>query len=231
MLSSKTPRYRLLQGYIKYRGPDGIIYRGRVKLDTHSNNSYSLPCVSTQRNWRPWEKDTKVKGINGSKTLIGKPFTFTIIKNQKPIFIDTNEADLSVFSDGTVALLSAQHMKMLGIDLNHALSTDQHIDIKYIDNKDDIEYKIQTIIKTLQHISDEIYTKKQKCKVRENTGVLQQVCLHEQTDLETHLSDKIIRNYLQVNKNEFEKLPITDKNIKRADMNSHCRGTLMCANK
>ena len=42
---------------------------------------YSISELSTKREWRPWEKGTKVRDINGNLKLVGNPLTFTILKS------------------------------------------------------------------------------------------------------------------------------------------------------
>jgi hypothetical protein len=55
--SSELTKTRLLQGYLRYRRPDGKMATGRVALDTQSNMSFSLPSVSLDREKRHWESD------------------------------------------------------------------------------------------------------------------------------------------------------------------------------
>ena len=134
-LLSETPEYRLLQGYLQYRGSDGIIRRGRVALDSQSNTSYSDPKLSLPRKWRPWENKIMIRDINGNNSPLGQPLSFTVIKNGKPINIDTNYGSKHIFKHGVVALLSAQHIHMLGISLDHCLKQTRHVDIKYLSEK------------------------------------------------------------------------------------------------
>ena len=134
-LLSETQEYRLLQGYLQYRGSDGIIRRGRVALDSQSNTSYSNPKMSLPRDWRPWENKIMIRDINGNNTPLGQPLSFTVIKNGKPINIDTNYGSEHIFKHGVVALLSAQHIHMLGISLDYCLKQTKHVDIKYLSEK------------------------------------------------------------------------------------------------
>ena len=89
-LLSETKGYRLLQTYVQYRDACGNIREGRVQLDTQSNCSYTLPSIGLPRDWRPYESKT-VMGLKRETIHLGKPNTFTIMKNGTPIVIDTSE--------------------------------------------------------------------------------------------------------------------------------------------
>ena len=48
-LLTETPEYRLAQGYLVIKRPDGQLIKARVALDSQSNASYSHPSISTNR--------------------------------------------------------------------------------------------------------------------------------------------------------------------------------------
>ena len=78
--SSELPKTRLLQGYLRYRRPDGKMATGRVALDTQSNMSFSLPSVSLNREKRHWESDV-VYGAGNKPINVGDPLSFTVFRN------------------------------------------------------------------------------------------------------------------------------------------------------
>ena len=129
-LSSERPGWRLLQAYTKYRDASGAIKVGRVQLDSHSNVNYSLPGISLRRQWGPNEKSTVI-GVTKKPVQLGKPLSFTILKDDTPIVIDTNRPIGGKLSDDCVALLGLDAIDMLGIDLNHAVRNNRHVWIKY----------------------------------------------------------------------------------------------------
>ena len=132
-LLSETKGYRLLQTYLQYRDACGNIREGRVQLDTQSNCSYTLPSVGLPRGWRPYESKT-VMGLKRETIHLGKPNTFTIMKNGTPIVIDTNEPHQGKLNGDCVALLGWEAIQALGIDINHAMKYDTHQKVKFIND-------------------------------------------------------------------------------------------------
>ena len=98
--------------------------------------NYSLPGISLRRQWGPGEKSTVV-GVSNEPVQLGRPLSFTILKEDTPIVIDTNTPVGGKLSEGCVALLGLDAIKMLGIDLNHAVHNNRHVWIKYLDSKQD----------------------------------------------------------------------------------------------
>ena len=129
-LLSETPEYKLAQGYLIIRKPDGQLIRGRVALDSQSNASYSHPSISTNRLRHPYEVSNAI-GVGGKPISLGDPLRLTIIKNGKSVNIDTTGGHEHLFKSGIVAILSAQHMKMLGISVDACLQEDEHKDIVF----------------------------------------------------------------------------------------------------
>ena len=129
-LESETPKSRLLQAYVQIKTPSGEIIKGRVQLDTQSNINYVLVKHALPRVRRPWEA-THCMGISGKIVKLGIPNQLTIMKNGKPIAIDTVRANPQLFRHGCVALLGVDAIHTLGIDLNHHLDIEEHVDIKF----------------------------------------------------------------------------------------------------
>ena len=129
-LLSETKGYRLLQTYVQYRDACGNIREGRVQLDTQSNCSYTLPSIGLPRDWRPYESKT-VMGLKRETIHLGKPNTFTIMKNGTPIVIDTNEPHQGKLNGDCVALLGWEAIQALGIDINHAMKYETHQKVKF----------------------------------------------------------------------------------------------------
>ena len=108
-----------------------------MQLDSHSNVNYSLPGISLHRAWGPNEKSTVI-WVSKKPVSLGRPLSFTILKDDTPIVIDTNTPVGGKLSDDCVALLGLDAINMLGIDLNHAVRNNRHVWIKYVDDKQDI---------------------------------------------------------------------------------------------
>ena len=175
----------MLQGYLQYRDANGILKEGRVALDTQSNGCYSLPSESLPREWRPWEPRT-VLGI-GEIHPIGDPLTFTIVKNDIPINVDTNMPNPGALTDGCVALLGLDVIHNLGIDIAHAVRHNEHLPIKFLPNQEHLVER-----RTLEGLAQ--YSK------QGNLGA----ALHKTC----HLSERIVKQYLEVHPNDYEKKPI-----------------------
>ena len=135
--SSESTGHRLLQAYIEYRDPSGQIRKGRVQLDTYSNVNYAKAGVALPRKLRPYEV-RKVKGISNKAIRLGKPTAFTIMRNEKPVVIDTVKAPHGMFDNGCVALLGLDAITTLGIDVNHHVSNDRHVDVRFTTESDDL---------------------------------------------------------------------------------------------
>ena len=131
ILPSEKLGQRLLQAYVSYRDKNGNVKRGRVQLDTYSNVNYVSAEVGLKRPLRhPWEA-TKVRGITNKTIRLGKPRTFTLMKNGDPVSIDCNTAPHNVLKGDCVALLGLDAITMLGIDVNHAVENERHVDVRY----------------------------------------------------------------------------------------------------
>ena len=131
ILPSEKPGQRLLQAYVNYRDKNGNVKRGRVQLDTYSNVNYVSSEVGLKRPHRhPWEA-TKVRGISNKTIRLGKPRTFTLMKNGDPVSVDCNTAPHHVLKGDCVALLGLDAITMLGIDMNHAIESKRHVDVRF----------------------------------------------------------------------------------------------------
>ena len=130
LLPSEKPGCRLLQAYINYRDRYGNIKRGRIQLDTYSNVNYVTREVGLPRPHRHGEA-TKVKGISDKTIRLGKPRAFTLMKNDEPVVVDCNTAPNNLLKGDCVALLGLDAITMLGIDINHAVEHDRHVDVRF----------------------------------------------------------------------------------------------------
>ena len=184
-LPSETKGTRLLQGYLRYRDANGVVKRGRVALDTQSNGCYSLKSESLPRGWRPWEPRT-VQGI-GDLHPLGDPRSFTIMKDGEPVRLDTNLPNPGALTDGCVALLGLDAIYNLGINLAHAVRHTRHVDIKFLSNQDHL----------LEHRARDAFA--QYSKQGKLGAVLHRTC---------HLSERVVKQYLEVHPNDYEKKPI-----------------------
>ena len=128
---------RLLQSYVTYRAPDGSLKKGRVELDTMSNVNYAAPGVTLPRKLRAYEA-RKVKGISNQTVRLGKPTAFTLMRHDKPVVIDTVKAPKGMFDDGCIALLGLDAIAALGIDMNALIAEDRHVDIKFLNQSDEL---------------------------------------------------------------------------------------------
>ena len=217
---SETKEYRLIQGYLIIKGPNGHNLRARVAIDTQSNVSYSHPSLSTKRSRRPYEI-THTVGVKGERTYAGDPKTLTIMKNGKPVYIDTHSGSPHLFSDGKVAILSAQHTAMLGISVDHLLQNEKHVDIKYVSKQKNLDYKLDTIIHALSSLQEREHRRLKKKRVvkKANRVLLQSLCTRlESSNIDgvSCLSNKTIQAFLQRNENYFESKPIDRSSIKHA---------------
>ena len=186
-LSSERPGWRLLQAYTKYRDASGAIKIGRVQLDSHSNVNYSLPGISLRRQWGPNEKSTVI-GVSKQPVQLGNPLSFTILKDDTPFVIDTNAPIGGKLSDDCVALLGLDAIKLLGIDLNHAVRNNRHVWIKYLDSKQDSVMRCDQAKDNIVHEHAAPLTPKDLVK-------------HGST----FLSERVIDAYNKAHPNEFER--------------------------
>jgi len=207
-LESETKNNRLLQAYIQYRAPDGTIKKGRIQIDTQSNINYVLSKHALPRSLRVWEAEYAV-GISGKLVKLGRPNSFTVMKEGKPVVIDTVRANPSMFRNGCIALLGVDALAMLGVDLNHHIDSDKHLDIKYRDNARDNEV----------------------CK-RAKEQALEKYPAYKQLERaiikSTYLSEKICAEYLEKNPDEYtkEEIPVESVQVS-TDMPAEIRALLM----
>ena len=132
-LESETKNSRLLQAYMEYRAPDGTVQKGRVQIDTQSNINYVLSKYALPRSRRVWEA-THAIGVSNNLFKLGRPNSFTIMKNGRPVTIDTVKANPAMFKDGCIALLGVDAIATLGIDLNYHLDALRHVNVKFRGN-------------------------------------------------------------------------------------------------
>ena len=130
---SEVEGHRLLQAWVRYRDPKGVVKLGRIQLDSQSKVNYSVPGVSLTREWNPGEQ-ADVVGMKGEPVPLGKPLTFTLYKDNIPIVIDTNEPVNGTLSDDCIALLGVDAIEMLGIDLNYAVKHHRHHMLRFQDD-------------------------------------------------------------------------------------------------
>ena len=186
-LPSETKGSRLLQAFMQYRDPTGSLKVGRVKLDTQSNGCYSLPGISLPRKWRPWEAKF-VKGITGVLTPLGDPLYLTVIKDGKPVQIDSNAPPPGALEDGCVALLGLDVIYNLGIDVAHAIKHEQHLPIKYLREAD-------TLVEMRKLEAYAEYTQR---------GLTPSMLYKT-----TNLAERVVRQYLDEHPDDYVKKPIS----------------------
>ena len=90
----------------------------------------SLSGLGLKREWEEGEVKT-VRGIGGIATE-GKPLTLTIITSTGKVELDVRTPPQGILDEGCEVLLSAQHCRQLGIDVNHALSHLPHLPVRYL---------------------------------------------------------------------------------------------------
>ena len=131
-LPSETKRYQLAQAYLDVRAA-GSVRTVRAALDTQSNVSYVRERLSKPRQWMKGEVRT-VKGIGGLAPE-GEPRSVTIMRKGVAITLDARSPPMGLLDEGCGLLLSAQHCRQLGIDVNHTLQHLKHLPVRYLRDK------------------------------------------------------------------------------------------------
>ena len=191
LLPSETKGLRLLQAIVSYRDANGVTKTGRVKLDTCSNGCYALPDMALPRPWRPWEPRS-VQGIEGNLSPLGNPTYFTLYKQGVGVTIDTNDPPPGALPDGCVALLGLDAIHDLGIDIAYAVKHDRHMPIKFISDQ---EHLVQN---------------------RRNNAIKQYVeqgYVKESIVKTCNLSERVVREYLRKNPNDYKSKSIDVKSV------------------
>ena len=194
-LSSEKKGWRLLQAWVNYRDPHGQVKTGRIQLDSQSNVNYSLPGVSLKRMWNPGEKTTVI-GITKDVVVLGRPLSFTLVRGETPIVIDTNLPPSEKLSDDCIALLGVDAIEQLGIDLNYAVRHRKHKWIRFLDT-------------TQETIS--------RCDACKDEIILEHAAPLTPKDLAKHgttfLSERAIGAYNDAHPDEFKKRELTEADI------------------
>ena len=99
-------------------------------MDTQSNVNYVISKEALSRERRAWESDTAID-ISQTPIKFGRPDTFTLMKEGKPITIDSVRAPPDMFKDGCFALLGLDAITQLGTDINYHIGHNKHVDIRY----------------------------------------------------------------------------------------------------
>ena len=192
-LQSEEKHTRLLQAYMKIKTPDGKIIKGRVQLDTMSNVNYVLAKHALPRAIRPWES-THAVGISNQLIKLGVPNQLTVMKHGKPIAIDTVRAKPHMFRHGCIALLGADAIHTLGIDLNYHIDQTEHVDVRYRE----------------ESLSNEVCIRAEE-QALERYPTFQQ--LERQLMRKTYLSERVCADYLKKNPDEYKEEPIPLESI------------------
>ena len=192
-LQSEEKHTRLLQAYMKIKTPDGKIIKGRVQLDTMSNVNYVLAKHALPRAIRPWES-THAVGISNQLVKLGVPNQLTVMKHGKPIAIDTVRAKPHMFRHGCIALLGADAIHTLGIDLNYHIDQTEHVDVRYRE----------------ESLSNEVCIRAEE-QALERYPTFQQ--LERQLMRKTYLSERVCADYLKKNPDEYKEEPIPLESI------------------
>ena len=191
ILPSETKGLRLLQTVITYRDANGVTRTGRVKLDTCSNGCYALPETSLPRPWRPWEPRS-VQGIEGNLSPLGNPTYFTLYKQGSPVTIDTNDPPPGALPDGCVALLGLDAIHDLGIDIAYAIKHQRHLPIRFISDQEHLVEKRK--LDAIKEYAKQGYVKDSIAKT-------------------TNLSERVVREYLKHNPNDYKSKPIDKRSV------------------
>ena len=192
LLDSEIEGNRLLQAYVDYMLPDGTIRRGRIQLDTQSNINYAMSEIALPRERRPWEA-TVAQGV-GTLFQLGEPNVFTIMKENQPVRLDAVAGTPSMFNDGCVALRGLDALTMLGVDLNHHMGHDEHVQLKFKDNSLDNQ-----VCNRAKDIAIKRYPASRK--------------LYTQLIRTTYLSERICAAYLERNPSDYESKTIEKSSI------------------
>ena len=193
---SETKGHRLLQCFMDYVDSKGEIRTGRIQLDTQANVNYCKPGIGKTRDWKPWETKHAV-GATNTKFELGRPTAFKAMRNGTPVIIDTNDPPAGCLSGDCVALLGFEAIQMLGIDLNYHIRFNTHKRVKFLDDLTEAkELCEKTINENLEEYAELIDLSKMVKVV--------------------HLSERVIQEYLETHKGEYEKHPI---DIEAVDIN------------
>ena len=206
--SSELPNTRLLQGYLRYRRPDGKMATGRVALDTQSNMSFSLPSVSLDREKRRWEPDV-VYGAGNKPINVGDPLSFTVFRNGRAVSIDTHEGPRGLLKDGVCALLSCHHIAMLGIDLNHAQASMDHKELTFLAAKT----KAKRLTKEAMDRDSLIVDIRNRVSRKVNMTNLTELARCTSIKATCYLTDSTIAQYLEQHPDEFKSTPISIEDL------------------
>ena len=143
---------------------------------------------------REWEA-THAVGISGKLMKLGRPNAFTVMKNDKPIVIDTVRAEPSMFRNGCIALLGVDAITALGIDLNHHIDSLEHVDVKYRPSNE-----------VCERAKEKALAKYPAYKQLERIIIIKN----------TYLSERICADYLKAHPNEYAQEIIDPKSIQIA---------------
>ena len=173
---------------MSYKDPKGEVRVGRVQIDTQSNVNYALPGVTLRREWLPWES-REVMGMKRERVTLQNPTSFTVIRDDKPITIDTCDPHARRLSSDCIALLGLEAIQKLGIDLNYHARFQTHKTVKYIDSLED----------TVQRCDEEL-----RQTLEDFAEPLSPTDMYKTVDL----SERVIEEYLRTHKGEYESKPI-----------------------
>ena len=128
-----------------------------------------------------------MKGIQGNLSPLGNPTYFTMYKQGVAVTIDTNDPPPGALPDGCVALLGLDAIHDLGIDIAYAIKQQRHMPIQFISDQ--------------EHLVEN----------RRNNAIkqyVQQGYVKESIVKTCNLSERVVKEYLQRNPNDYKSKPI-----------------------
>ena len=241
-LKSRAGEDRILEAYALVIRPDGRLARARVKLDTGSNVTLIHPMLGTPRQSNSWES-ASATGLANTTVPLGNPVTLTMYKHGSRHKIDAREGPPGLFDDGSLALISLHHIKLLNIDLHVAVDSTEPTDIQF---RKGVNANHMHAIKNAMDMAIEDRRAKEAL-----TAPLKKVNMCELYEevLEIHtppldpyiakpakppdikpvhtkvcyLADRIIQQYNEINPDEFVQQPLTVDGIQTENLQAECK--------
>ena len=160
------------------------------------------------RSRRIWEAEYAI-GISNKLVKLGRPNTFTVMKEGKPVVIDTVRADPAMFRNGCIALLGVDALATLGVDINYHMDSDKHLDVKYRENASNNEI--------CKRAKEQALAKYPAYKQLERAVIKN-----------TYLSERVCAEYLEKNPNEYAKESIDVESVQLSpDIPAEIRAKIM----
>ena len=220
--------------YLDILPPKGAKQTIKVKLDTFSNITFVHPSIGWHRNPNSWEPNI-VKGIGNQTILLASPMSLIIMRDKLKYSLDAREGPQTIFEDGTMALIGFDHIKQLGIDMNHVLNNLIPTKVKYLVNTS----KNTSLVEATDKLKSEMSKKASTNVVPRNTTLItvnmkqfisqalsykqlyemditpQRVIDHESATC--YIAERLIREYNLKHTREFDSVPILIESMDKSD--------------